>query len=355
MSLIGSILYTASTVVVSAIFVLVVVLLVLAPGEVIGLRAGWSRRDAKLPASLPYYVDLDGQCTPDDTLRRRKPGMPDEPRAPERYLVYLDGVGKTAPRDTRVAREVIKRLGRVLPGTRFVGHITPYSPLNRALAAHPRLGRWWRLVAKRFRLLIFLRNIAQFLVASDRRYHDTYREAIAQTVLEHLTASGYVRGSGAPLVLVGYSGGAEAAVSIAPLLRVALQTPPVTVVSIGGVVDARSDLPGVDHLYHFVSRHDWVERLGRMVFPAHWRIASRSGWNIARRAGRISIHRLDEARHFGKRGYLSSAPRFPDGSSQLDRTLDAVSRILTRDQHVAVDGAVDAVPEPEVRRPIAHL
>ncbi|GAB3422467.1 hypothetical protein [Flindersiella endophytica] len=349
MSLLGSILYTASTVIVGAIFVLVVVLLVLAPGEVIGLRAGWSRRDAKLPASLPYYVDLDGLAMPG------KAGIPDQPRAPERYLVYLDGVGKSAPRDTRVAREVIKRLGRVLPGTRFVGHVTPYSPLNRALAAHPRLGRWWRLAAKRFRILIFLRNIAQFLVASDRRYHDTYRSAVAQTVLEHLTASGYVRGSGAPLVLVGYSGGAEAAVSIAPLLQVALQTPPVTIVSIGGVVDARSHLPGVEHLYHFVSRHDWVERLGRMVFPAHWLIARRSGWNSARRAGRISVHRLDEARHFGRRGYLSPVPRFADGRGQLDRTLDAVSAVLTRDQHVAVDGAVDAVAEAEVGRPIAHL
>jgi hypothetical protein len=338
-NLVASVLYTASTVVVSAIFVLVVVLLVLAPGEVIGLRAGWSRRDAKLPASLPYFIDLDGRSR----------------RAPQRYLVYLDGIGKTAPRDTRVAREVIKRLGRVLPGTRFVGHVTPYSPLNRALAAHPRLGRWWRLVAKRFRVLIFLRNIAQFLVASDRRYHDTYREAVAQTVLEHLTRSGYVRGSGAPLVLVGYSGGAEAAVSIAPILQAALATPPVTIVSIGGVVDARSHLPGVGHLYHFVSRHDWVERLGRMVFPAHWRIASRSGWNVARRAGRISVHRLDEARHFGRRGYLSSAPRFPDGGSQLDHTLAAVSRVLTSNENVAVDGAVDAVPEPPVSGRVAHL
>jgi hypothetical protein len=355
LSLIAPILYTASTVIVSAIFVLVVVLLVLAPGEVIGLRAGWSRRDAKLPASLPYYVDLDGHGSRGKPGEPGQPSIPDQPRAPERYLVYLDGVGKTAPRDTRVAREVIKRLGGVLPGTRFVGHITPYSPLNRALAAHPRLGRWWRLVAKRFRILIFLRNIAHFLVASDRRYQDTYRKAIAQTVLEHLTASGYVRGSHAPLVIVGYSGGAEAAVSIAPLLQVALQTPPVTIVSIGGVVDARSHLPGVEHLYHFVSRHDWVERLGRMVFPAHWRVASRSGWNVARRAGRISVHRLNEARHFGKRGYLSSTPRFPDGGSQLDRTLDAVSRVLTRDQHVAVDRAVDAVPEAEERRPIAHL
>lgn len=339
MSLVASVLYTASTVVVSAIFVLVVVLLVLAPGEVIGLRAGWSRRDARLPASLPYFVDLDG--------RSRRP--------PQRYLVYLDGIGKTAPRDTRVAREVIKRLGRVLPGTRFVGHVTPYSPLNRALAAHPRLGRWWRLVAKRFRLLIFLRNIAQLLVASDRRYHDTYREAIAQTVLEHLTASGYVRGSGAPLVLVGYSGGAEAAVSIAPIVQAALETPPITIVSIGGVVDARSHLPGVDHLYHFVSRNDWVEPLGRLVFPAHWPIARRSGWNVARREGRISVHRLDGARHTGKRGYLSSKPCFPDGSSQLDRTLEAVSRVLTSNEDVPVDGAVDAVPEPPVGGRVVHL
>jgi hypothetical protein len=339
MSLVASILYTASSVVATAIFALVIVLLVLAPGEVIGLRAGWSRRDAKLPASLPYFIDLDG--------RSRRP--------PRRYLVYLDGVGKTAPRDTRVAREVIKRLGRVLPGTRFVGHITPYSPLNRALAAHPRLGRWWRLVARRFRLLIFLRNIAQFLVASDRRYHDTYREAIAQTVLEHLTRSGYVRGSGAPLVLVGYSGGAEAAVSIAPILQAALETPPVTIVSIGGVVDARSHLPGVGHLYHFVSRYDWVERLGRLVFPAHWRIAHRSGWNVARRAGRISVHRLDEARHFGKRGYLSSAPRLSDGSSQLDHTLAAVSCVLTSNENVPVDGAVDPVPEAPVGGRVAHF
>lgn len=99
-------------------------------------------------------------------------------------------------------------------------------------------------------------------------------------------------------------------------------------VSIGGILSARGDLPGIGHLYHFVSRHDWVERLGRLVFPGRWRLARRSGWNIARRHGRVTVHRLDSARHFGKRGYLSSTPLLPDGDSQLDRTLTHIAAVL---------------------------
>lgn len=306
MSVLSAVILAATTVGVG----IVAVLLLLSPGEIVSLVAGWERRNSRLPESLPYYLDIGRQS---DSVQNS---------GPRRFLVYLDGIGKSAPRDTRKARELLHHLGEVLPGTRFVGHVIPYSPFNRALTLHPRVGRWWRLALRRFRVLVFLHNVAQTLVACDRRYQPAYHRAVAGTVLEHLRRSGYRPGSGIPIVLLGYSGGAAVAAGIAPLVASALRAPDLSVVSLGGVLDARSTLAGVDHLYHFRSRRDWVERLGVLVFPGRWRISRRSGWNVARRAGRVTIHELTGARHFGRRGYLSRI--------EIRRTLRAIAGVLVR-------------------------
>lgn len=290
---------------------IIALLLLFSPGEIVSLVAGWERRNSTLPESLPYYLDL-GE-------RAEQPAW-----RPRRYLVYLDGIGKSAARDTRKARELVVHLGEVLPGTRFVGHVIPYSPFNRALAMHPRVGRWWRLAIRRFRVLVFLHNVAQTLVACDRRYQPAYHQAVAGTVLDHLRRSGYRAGSEVPIVLLGYSGGAAVAAGIAPILAATLHVPDLSVVSLGGVLDARSELAGVAHLYHFRSRRDWVERLGVLAFPGRWRISRRSGWNVARRAGRVTVHELTGARHFGRRGYLSK--------TEIRRTLGAIARVLVPDR-----------------------
>lgn len=69
----------------------------------------------------------------------------------------------------------------------------------------------------------------------------------------------------------------------------------------------------------------------------------RSGWNRAVRAGKITVHRLDPATHFGSQSYISPTAQLPDGRSHLDRTADTVIAII-RAHHSATVAQGDPLP-----------
>lgn len=95
-----------------------------------------------------------------------------------------------------------------------------------------------------------------------------------------------------------------------------------------GFCSGANDLSHAQHLYRLTAASDWIERTGTWIFPQRWRLIRWSGWNRAARAGKITVHWLDPATHFGPRSYISPQSRLPDGRSYLDRTTDTVIALI---------------------------
>ncbi|WP_399894362.1 hypothetical protein ACGH7X_37180 [Streptomyces sp. BBFR51] len=289
----------------------------LARYEVLAYGAGWRRPVTTLPEGVPYA----------------RGAAPDDP--PEAYLVYLDGIGKRRVRDSRDGGQLVKAVIAGAPELRVLGQVQPYSPLADPLADRP----VWAWLRRRVGLLLFLHNVMQIFVAADRRYRPLYNRAVGSQIATQLRLAGYRPGSGIPVVLLSYSGGAQVATGAVDELRTRLGAP-LVLIMFGAFHNGANDLTRVEHVHELTSASDRVERVGTWMFPRRWRLLRRSAWNRAARAGKITVHRLDPATHVGPRSYISPSASLPDGRSHLDRTTDTVIAII-RDRRGATVAAQD--------------
>lgn len=283
----------------------------LARYEVLAYGAHWRAPVTELPDGVPYARG----AAPD--------GHPDA------YLVYLDGIGKRRVRDTRDGGRLVAALIARAPELRVLGQVQPYSPLAEPLAERP----VWAWLRRRVALLLFLHNVVQIFVAADHRYRPLYNRAVGRQIATQLRLAGYPPGSGTPVVLLSYSGGAQVATGAVDELHAQLGAP-LVLITLGGFHNGANDLTHAEHLHRLTSASDRIERLGTWIFPQRWPLARGSGWNRARRAGKISVHRLDPATHVGPLGYISPTARSSEGRSHLDRTADTVIAAV-RAHHVA--------------------
>ncbi|MFB4262173.1 hypothetical protein [Nonomuraea sp. GTA35] len=277
----------------------------LARYEVLAYAAGWRAPTTELPQDMPYARGAD----------------PDRP--PDAYLVYLDGIGKRRFRDTRDGGKLVEALIAGAPELRVLGQVQPYSPLAAPLVDRP----VWEWLRHHVALLLFLHNVMQIFVAADHRYRPLYNRAVGAQIADQLRRAGYRPGSGIPVVLVSYSGGAQVAIGAVPALHAGLRAP-LLLITLGGFHNGANDLTHAGHLYQLTSDHDWIERVGTWLFPQRWRVFRRSAWNRARRDGRITTRRLDPATHVGRNSYISPEARLPDGRSHLERTTDTVIALI---------------------------
>ncbi|MFF3438432.1 hypothetical protein [Streptosporangium sp. NPDC002721] len=277
----------------------------LARYEVLAYTAGWRAPTVELPQGMPYARGAD-------------PGRP-----PDAYLVYLDGIGKRRFRDTRDGGRLVEALIAGAPELRVLGQVQPYSPLADPLADRP----VWDRLRHRAGLPLFLHNVMQIFVAADRRYRPLYNRAVGAQIAAQLRLAGYREGSGTPVVLLSYSGGAQVATGAVEELRAHLRAP-LLLITVGGFHNGANDLTHARHLHQLTSGLDWIERTGTWIFPQRWRLFRRSGWNRARRAGKITVHRLDPATHVGPCSYISPEARLPDGRTHLDRTAGTVIALI---------------------------
>ncbi|MEU4134349.1 hypothetical protein [Streptomyces wuyuanensis] len=277
----------------------------LARYEVMAYGARWRAPVTELPRGVPYA----------------RGAAPDSP--PDAYLVYLDGIGKRRVRDSRDGGQLVKALIARAPGLRVLGQVQPYSPLADPLAERP----VWAWLRRRIGVLLFLHNVMQIFVAADHRYRPLYNRAIGSQIAVQLRLAGYRPGSGVPVVLLSYSGGAQVATGAVDGLRTQLGAP-LLLITLGGFHNGANDLTRAEHLHRLTSASDRIERLGTWIFPQRWRVFYGSGWNRARRAGKTTVHRLDPATHVGPRSYISPSARVPDGRSHLDRTADTVTALI---------------------------
>ena len=295
------------------------VALLLAPLQAFALWAGWGR-------SLPHPL------APTALEAAESSGRP-----PERYLVFLDGISKGSYRDTGYITDFLAALHRALPDSRIISDVLPYSVFDLELTSRTYFfSYFWIWVEARkaagnpLGYLINLRNLLQVVVSADWRYGPLYNVGMTKLILQHLLRHGYKphlpgkTGRAVPIILVGYSGGGQVAAGAAPLLAKALKSP-VTVISIAGVMAGNADFDHIQRWVQIMSNRDPVEKLGAVMFPLRWRVAWRSSWNRAKRQKRVTLVRLDGARHDGQGSYMDKRASSGD-TSWLEQTVAVVAR-----------------------------
>ncbi|SHK01211.1 hypothetical protein SAMN02745244_03753 [Tessaracoccus bendigoensis DSM 12906] len=251
-----------------------------------------------------------------------------------RFLVYLSGVGVLGG-DELSGRELswLESVDAELPDVRVVADVFPYSVDNRGLLQRATVWLWGfldrvrrRKYANPVHFLINLRNITQVLVSSDPRYGPTQSIGLAQEIWRSLQRHGYVPGSGDPVYLVGFSGGAQMALGAGWFLRgIGV---PVSLISIGGIF---GDDPGLDrmgHVWHLTGSKDKMHYLGDIAFPGRWPTAPLSSWGRAKRDGRITAKVIGPMQHDGAKAYFGRRAVGPDGRNHADITRDEVVAIL---------------------------
>lgn len=277
----------------------------LARYEVLAYGAGWRAPATELPEGVPYA----------------RGAAPDSP--PGAYLVYLDGIGKRRVRDSRDGGQLVEALLAGAPELRVLGQVQPYSPLADPLADRP----VWAWLRRRIGLLLFLHNVMQTFVAADHRYRHLYNRAVGSQIATQLRFAGYRPDSGTTVVLLSYSGGAQVATGAVDELHTELRCP-LLLITLGGFHNGANDLTHADHLHQLTSANDRIEQIAGWIFPQRWRVLRHSEWNRAIRTGKVSVHRLDPATHFGPQSYISPTALLPDGRSHLDRTAETVIAVI---------------------------
>lgn len=253
-----------------------------------------------------------------------------------RYLVYLSGIG--AIDGTSVPAEelpLIEALRTRLPGTCVIADVFPYSVANRGLTAQRPTAAVWRWVEKlrlknpdtQVAMLVNLRNMMQMFVCADRRYGPAYNIGTAQEVIRALHRNGYPFGSGIPVVLLGWSGGAQIALGACTYLG--LGGMPLDVVSIGGMMSDDYGLDQIRQVWHLGGSKDPLQKLGGILFAGRWPRAAFSPWTKAMKEGRIEMITIGPMAHNIKAHYFDQNTFAPDGRSYMQVTIDGVVAVLT--------------------------
>ncbi len=287
----------------------------LSPLETLSWWAGWTEQEMEAPAAVGKIGD-----TSESAL----------------YIIYLSGVASISGKYLLRREEMfIRALRARFPDAVIIDNVFPYSPAGMPLLASPRLfDRLWRWIQKLdlqgrrtlLRGLTNLRNIYQVMVSADHRYGPIFSQGAASAMEAALGNAGYRAGSGARIVVIGYSGGAQVAVGAAPFLKARLGAP-IDVISIGGVLASDPGVAAVDTLHHFHGDGDRIEKLGAVMFAERWKLLANSHWNKAKRDGRIYVHRVANMLHAGPKGYFGLPKR--GARSNNERMLDAVADVLS--------------------------
>lgn len=326
---------TVSLAVSVALFALVAAIS-LAPIESMSWWAGWNEDDTdELPPA---------------------PQTPSAQAAPARlFVVYLSGVSSISG-DHLAYQEArfIDALRASEPDAVIISDIFPYAPSGLPLlGAARRFDRFWRraLLTRKntrgvFAALANFRNFAQVLVSADHRYGPIFNLGVSEVIVDALEARGYVRGSGVPVTIIGFSGGAQVGLGASAYLRPALGAP-IDLIALGGVMASDPGLDAVRSVRQFVGGRDRLQKVGAVIFPERWSVFRHSLWNKARKDGKIEKQIIGAMTHHGPKGYFGLAPD-ADARAFADHTLSAVIQAL----HARAPRGAPAIGDapPAIRR-----
>jgi len=253
------------------------------------------------------------------------------------YMVYLSGIGHISSEySTRYEDAFLAAIAAQVPDLAIVCDVFPFSVHNEGMTSERMLGWFWgwintqRLQKGRLRFtgnLILIRNILYTAVSADRRYGPIYNYSVAALILQSLLRQGYRLGSGAPVTLLGYSGGGQIALATAGYLKTTLRAP-VQVISLGGVVDSHQAIDRIDAMYHLYGTKDAWQRFGQRIFPARWPAASWSRWNRAIASGKITVMCIGPMVHEGRHSYMDDTVMLDSGRSYMAHTTEIIARLV---------------------------
>jgi hypothetical protein len=172
-----------------------------------------------------------------------------------------------------------------------------------------------------------LRNTFEVLVSADSRYGPIYNLGMANEILLGLRRHGFRVDDGAPVTLIGSSGGGQIAVGATRYLARALRLP-IHIVSLAGVV---ADDPGIDaagHIDHFHGSKDKTPTRYAVLFPGRWPFIRWSHWNRAIARGAIRDQVIGPMVHSGPGSYFDSKGTLPNGVSYQDYTVEIVASAI---------------------------
>lgn len=265
---------------------------------------------------------------------------PNDPPAPGPFLVYLSGVGDISGEySTLYEDDFLEAIAERIPGLVIVTDVFAYSYVNVGMTSEGNLGWFWAWVnavrlnkgspLRRVGKLINLRNALHVAVSADRRYGPIYNYGVAEMILQGLLRHGYVLGSGAPVTLLGYSGGGQIALATAGFIQATLRAP-VQVISLAGIMSSSDSLSRISALTHLYGTRDHNQRLGKLLFPARWPLFQGSDWNQALATGKIELVCLGPMCHTGRGSYLDATQHIADGRSFQAVTADEIAERIRR-------------------------
>jgi predicted Abi (CAAX) family protease len=310
-------------------FIALILAAMLAPIEALGWWAGW------------FGDSVDTSVEPELKLVRSQNVA--SSKKISHYIIYLDGVGQAKYEYLPDVERFLHDLTAVLPDSfHLIRGVMPYSVLNRSLTTDYPLSWFWRF-ADRIRLknpanilgaIINIRNALVVWVSADQRYGTIYNRGTAQVIYNSLIENGYEAGSNVPITLIGFSGGGQISMATAPYLDDVLFSPPIDIISLGGVFSGNNNILKIQHVYHLAGKKDPLEKLGAIAFPKRWQIFFLSYWNRAKRRGKVSLISLGSVGHQLPGGVMDPDKMLPDGRTYLQQTIDWVSGILQDKVHL---------------------
>jgi hypothetical protein len=313
--------------------------------------------------TLSWWVGFYNRRNKDLTALPKSAGGPVIYTKPaSHYIIFLDGIAKVARDNYEDVERFLTRLKETLPDAVVIGSVLPYSVTNRPLTSARPLAKFWRWAKQRkvgnykdlIGFSINLRNMFQVMVSADSRYGPIYNLGAARLIIEPLLKKGYPVGSGIPVTLIGYSGGAQVAAGAAPYIKELLRAP-VDLISLAGVISADPGLNDVRFLYHLAGDKDGVENIGTVMCPGRWSLLRNSSWNRAKRAGKFTYVPMGPMLHNGTGSYLDENMRLDNGKTFLNQTLETVTFILEYPEAVRAKrvkkGKLDYLFDPLMSEP----
>ena len=251
------------------------------------------------------------------------------------YIVFLPGVGDFSANQLTPGEEFfLNRLIQLHPNCVAVSDVFPYSAANESLGGRRILAPFWRFAEqgdgwfKNADILIKIRNLWRFAISVDDRYGPIYNQGIASAIIDRMNAAHPIpQNSSQPLkiILIGTSGGAQVALGASPYLERWLH-PHIQVVSVGGVFSGKDGFNATQHIYHLQGDRDWVEDIGRIIFPSRWPWTVGSPFNQALRQGKFTVQTIGSQAHDGATGYFGEKLVKPN-ITYVDLTLRSVNQL----------------------------
>lgn len=252
------------------------------------------------------------------------------------YLIFLPGVGDFSADELTPGEEAfLARLVQKHPNCVAVSDVFPYSASNESLGGERLFAPVWRFAntAKGWRtigdLMVKIRNLWRFAISVDPRYGPVYNQGIATAIIERMRAKQPIPASPQQplnIILIGTSGGVQVSLGAAPYLNQWLNAE-ISVVSIGGVFNGTNGFEVADRVYHLQGQKDWIDDIGRIVFPSRWPGNLGSPFNQARLAGKYTTFTIGSHAHDGDKGYFGQAPIQGSKDTYVDLTIAAVNQL----------------------------